>query len=136
MTKEGIITDLLDVTKYADSEEICIRDCIIEDLSLGFATFAYPVTVEKCIIGTIRLHSTWFMQGLTLKDCIVKGKVEYEAGENRQSIIIRNNIFMEPFIFWDCKYIHNLGAMNMKSEQTLSFGGNNFGKDMGLVEIE
>ena len=166
MTKEGIITDLLDVTKYADSEEIYIRDCIIEDLSLGFATFAYPVTIEKCIIGTIRLHSTWFMQGLTLKNCIVKGKVEYEAGENRQSIIIRNNIFLEPFIFWDCyfeadiivqenifskdcslldtsnhfctvcKSIHNFGAMNMKSEQTLSFGGNNFGKDMGLVEIE
>ena len=120
----------------------------------------------NCIIGTIRLHSTWFMQGLTLKNCVVKEKVEYEAGEKRQPIIIRNNIFLEQFIFWDCyfeadiivqenifskgcslldtsnhfctvcKSKHNIGAMNIKSEQTLSFGGNNFGKDMGLVEID
>lgn len=67
MTKEGIITDLLDVTKYAESEEICIRNSMIETLTLDFASFDYPVIIENSVIGTIGFDHTWFNQGLSLK---------------------------------------------------------------------
>ena len=166
MTKEGIITDLLDVTKYAESEEICIRNCMVNTLILDFASFDYPVIIENSVIGTIGLDHTWFNRGLTLKKCIVKEKVVYDSGESHQTTTISNNVFMEALVFWNCVFYadlilqenifskgtslldgsnyfdtickckHNIGVMDMRSELTEVFGTANIIGTIGLVEIE
>ena len=166
MTKEGIITDLLDVTKYAESEEICIRNCMVNTLILDFASFDYPVIIENSVIGTIGLDHTWFNRGLTLKKCIVKEKVVYDSGESHQTTTISNIVFMEALVFWNCVFYadlnlqenifskgtslldgsnyfdtickckHNIGVMDMRSELTEVFGTANIIGTIGLVEIE
>jgi hypothetical protein len=166
MTKEGIITDLLDVTKYAESEEICIRNSMIETLTLDFASFDYPVIIENSVIGTIGFDHTWFNQGLSLKNCIIKEKVVYDSGECHQMTTISNNVFMEALVFWNCVFYadlniqenifckgtslldgsnyfetickcrHNIGVMDMRSELTEELGTANTVGTIGLVEIE
>lgn len=166
MTKNGIIENYLDVTQYAETEEVCIRNCIIEELFLGFVEFTYPVVIENCIIGTIGLHSTWFTKGLTLRKCVIRGELSFEEGENRQTITIQNNVFMEPFVFWDCcfyadviveenifckgcslldtsnyfvtvgKCKRNIGSMDMESELTQTLSNTNSIGTIGFVEYE
>lgn len=36
MTKEGIISDLLDITQYAETEEVCIRNWLNQGTVLWF----------------------------------------------------------------------------------------------------
>lgn len=166
MIKENLITDLLEIAKYEESEEVCIRNCMIERLSLDFASFEYPIIIENCIIGTIGLDHTWFNQGLTLKNCIIKDKTVFDSGENRQTITISSNIFMEMLVFWDCcfyadfiiednifckgsslldgsnyfdticKCKHNIGEMDVRSELTEELGTANTIGTIGVVIVE
>ena len=91
------------------NEEILIKNCIIENLNLGFSTFQAEVVIEGCIINEMVLISAWFEQGFTFVNNIVKKQVQYEmGGHNMQPVRIENNIFLSIFVFFDCIFMSSL----------------------------
>ena len=95
------------------NEEILIKNCIIENLNLGFSTFQAEVVIEGCIINEMVLISAWFEQGFTFVNNIVKKQVQYEmGGHNMQPVRIENNIFLSIFVFFDCIFMSSLIIKN------------------------
>lgn len=114
------------------NEEILIKNCIIENLNLGFSTFQAEVVIEGCIINEMVLISAWFEQGFTFVNNIVKKQVQYEmGGHNMQPVRIENNIFLSIFVFFDCIFMSSLIIKNnlFLSDCTLWNATNDFNEN-------
>ena len=114
------------------NEEILIKNCIIENLNLGFSTFQAEVVIEGCVINEMVLISAWFEQGFTFVNNIVKKQVQYEmGGHNMQPVRIENNIFLSIFVFFDCIFMSSLIIKNnlFLSDCTLWNATNDFNEN-------
>lgn len=86
-------------------EDIYISDAIINTIDLSFFTFHRNIQINRCLINNLKIHSSWFNNGFELNSCIIKNKVQYEmGGHNALPIKIKNNLFCDIFIFFDCHF--------------------------------
>lgn len=82
-----------------------IEGCIIGDLELMACVFEKPVEIRNCVIHKINIYNAWFCDGLLFCDYVVMGGIDYQAGgHNKESFIMKNNIFKEEVRFFDCSF--------------------------------
>lgn len=102
---------------YSDREnlnrEILISDSVMDIVDLRFSTFNQKVSVRNCVINHLLIHSSFFINGFTIDNCVVKEKVQFEmGGHNKSPIVIHNNIFCGLFVFFDCQFDEQLSILN------------------------
>ena len=87
-------------------ETFYLTDCVIDTIDLiGVFELNTQLKIENCIINSLKIHSCWFVKGFTLKNCIIRGYVDYQmGGHNNNPIIIEGNIFTEFLNFFDCHF--------------------------------
>lgn len=99
---------IVDILKYSDldvNEPNHICNSIIKTIDFDLFEFERNVIIEGCIIDFLHIHSCWFIDGLVLKNCIIKNYVDYQmGGHNEKPILIENNIFNEFMNFFDCQF--------------------------------
>jgi len=95
-------------------EFFCLIDCLIDTIDLmGVFELNIQLKIENCIINNLRIHSCWFVKGLILKNCVVRGYVDYQmGGHNNDPIIIEGNVFTEFLNFFDCHFVNNIELRN------------------------
>lgn len=93
--------------KFEDNinENIYISNTIVDTIDMSFMSFNNAVKIKGCQINHLLIHSSRFIKGFELENCVVKNKIQYEmGGHNTLPISILNNIFNEMFIFFDCHF--------------------------------
>jgi len=89
-------------------------NCIINTIDLiGIFELKTQLIIENCIISNFQIHSCWFVNGLILKNSIVKNFVDYQmGGHNVAPIILEGNIFADFFNFFDCQFENTIEIKN------------------------
>lgn len=88
--------------------------CIINTIDLiGVFELNVHLIIENCIINNLKIHSCWFVNGLLLKNCIIKNPVDYQmGGHNANPIVIEGNVFEGFFNFFDCQFEDSIKLKN------------------------
>ncbi len=123
MTIENKVIDNLRPT--VNSKDILtVSRSIIKILDLSFSEFDSEVIIQDCLIYDWQVHSSWFREGLILKDCKIIKYVDYQmGGHNKKPIKMYGNIFSEFVNFFDCQFD---GVIEVKNNIFLK-GSNLFG---------
>jgi hypothetical protein len=91
---------------------------------IGVFELKVYLKIENCIISNFKIHSCWFVNGLLLKNSIVKNYIDYQmGGHNTQPIVIEGNVFVDFFNFFDCQF-----------ESIIKLKNNVFNKGANLLE--
>jgi|SRR5690554_1170800 len=106
MVKENQNIYLLNQEDIKGHNTFHLINCIINTIDLnGVFELNVHLVIENCIISNLKIHSCWFVNGLLLKNCIVRDYVDYQmGGHNRSPIIIEGNVFTSFFNFFDCQF--------------------------------
>ena len=88
------------------NESFRFFNCIVETIDLlGVFELKVHLILENCIINNLQIHSCWFVNGLLIKNSIVKNYVDYQmGGHNTNPIVIEGNVFEDFFNFFDCQF--------------------------------
>lgn len=71
-----------------------ISDCIVGQLDFVGLEFKHEIVIERCIIKEMKIHSYWFVGGLSLTNSIILSEVDYQmGGHNEKQILLDGNIF-------------------------------------------
>ncbi|WP_286862267.1 MULTISPECIES: hypothetical protein [Sphingobacterium] len=106
MEIENQSIELIDQAYLAQSSILKVNNCTIKCIDL-IACFELntEIIIENCVIEEFNIHSCWFVKGLTLRCCIVKGYIDYQmGGHNDVPLIFDQNIFADFFNFFDCEF--------------------------------
>ncbi len=114
MVKENQNIDILHQEDIKGHNSFLLANCIIDTIDLiGVFELNVHLTIEKCLINNLKIHSCWFVNGLLLKNCIVKNYVDYQmGGHNAKPIVIEGNIFTGFFNFFDCQFDNRIELRN------------------------
>lgn len=99
----------IDILKQNDLEgydTFHLVNCLINTIDLiGVFELNVGLTIENCIVNNFQIHSCWFVNGLTIKNSIIKNYVDYQmGGHNAKPIVIEGNIFTGFLNFFDCQF--------------------------------
>lgn len=82
-----------------------ISRSIINTIDFRFLEIESEVIIENCIIDTFSINSCWFLEGLSLKNNIIKNDIDYQmGGHNKKLVNIEANIFHGFVNFFDCHF--------------------------------
>lgn len=106
MVKENQNLALLSQEDLKNCNTFHLINCIINTIDLvGVFELSVHLIVENCIIINLKIHSCWFVNGLVLKNSIVKNYVDYQmGGHNTKPIVFEGNVFTGFFNFFDCQF--------------------------------
>jgi hypothetical protein len=106
MVKENQVIDLLNLEDLKGHETFHLSNCLIDTIDLiGAFELNVHLKIENCIINNLKIHSCWFVNGLFLKNNIIKNYVDYQmGGHNLKPIVIEGNIFTDFLNFFDCQF--------------------------------
>lgn len=98
--------ELLDRSYFIENEVYHFINCVVDNFDLlGSFEFNTNLIFEKCIINSMRIHSCWFVEGFTIKNCVVNNDIDYQmGGHNKRPILIEACIFNGFFNFFDCQF--------------------------------
>jgi hypothetical protein len=137
MVKENQNITIVDFSDFKGKSTLLLSNCIIDTVNLiGVFELETHLVIENCVINNFNIHSCWFLNGLVLKNSIVRNSIDYQmGGHNMKPIILEGNIFLNFFNFFDCQFENTIelksnifmkGA-NLLGNQTEGFA-NNFAK--------
>lgn len=91
-----------------------LLNCIIDTIDfMGVYEINIHIKIENCIINHFNIHSCWFVEGLLIKNSIIKNFIDYQmGGHNLKPIVLEGNIFLEFFNFFDCQFIERVEVVN------------------------
>ncbi|TAF33157.1 MAG: hypothetical protein EAZ57_06695 [Cytophagales bacterium] len=114
MVKENQYIELLHQEDIKDCNTFHLINCIIDKIDLiGVFELNAHLIIESCIINNLKIHSCWFVNGLLLKNCIVRNHIDYQmGGHNLNPIVIEGNIFNGFFNFFDCQFKNRIELKN------------------------
>lgn len=126
MVNKNQIINLLNQENLKGHSTFHLTDCIINTIDLiGVFDLNVHLRIENCIINNLEIHSCWFVNGLFLKNNIIKNYVDYQmGGHNLSPIIIEGNIFTEFFNFFDCQFEDIVELKNNVFEKGTNLLGN------------
>ena len=106
MVKENQIIELIKLDDLEDNNKVHFKNCLINAIDLiGTFELKTHLIIENCIITDLQIHSCWFVNGLLMKNCIIKNFVDYQmGGHNKIPIILEGNIFISFINFFDCQF--------------------------------
>ena len=106
MVKENLYIELIKVDDLSRSDSYHLVNCIIDTIDfIGAFELKVQLIIENCIINNLQIHSCWFVNGLVLKNCIVKNNVDYQmGGHNKKPIVLDGNVFIKFLNFFDCQF--------------------------------
>lgn len=106
MVKENKIIKVITQSELKDYKTFHLINCNIDTIDLtGVFELKVYLIIENCIIQNLQIHSCWFVNGLLLKNNIIKNYVDYQmGGHNTNPIVIEENIFSSFFNFFDCQF--------------------------------
>ncbi|MBO9596028.1 MAG: hypothetical protein J7599_24205 [Niabella sp.] len=95
--------ECISVTDLHAAKSLSLNNCVIETINLiGAFELNTSITIENSIINNLLIHSCWFVNGLSVKNCIILNRVDYQmGGHNQKEINIVGNIFNN---FFDCHF--------------------------------
>lgn len=126
MVKENQIIELLNQEDLRDYKTFHLINCIINTIDLiGVFELNVHLIIENCIITNFKIHSCWFVNGLLLKNCIIRNYVDYQmGGHNVHIIVIEGNVFLGFFNFFDCQFENRIELKNNVFIKGTNFLGN------------
>ncbi len=106
MVIENRIIERITKAEMNEGAIVSYKNCVIGALDLiGVFKLGSQLSLENCIVQNLLIHSCWFDQGFSMKNCVVLREVDFQmGGHNAQPIIFDGNIFMEFFNFFDCQF--------------------------------
>lgn len=126
MVKENKNIDFLNQDDLKDHNTFHFINCRINTIDLiGVFELNVHLIIENCIINNLKIHSCWFVDGLILKNNIVKNNIDYQmGGHNVKPIVIEGNIFINFFNFFDCHFENIIEVKNNVFEKGTNLLGN------------
>jgi hypothetical protein len=114
MVKENQNIELLRQEDLKGHNTFHLINCIINTIDLiGVFELNVHLIIEDCIINNLKIHSCWFVNGLLLKNCVVRNYVDYQmGGHNVNPIVIEGNVFTDFFNFFDCQFENRIELKN------------------------
>lgn len=88
-------------------ESVVIKDCIVESFDGSVTQFTKPVHFTNTRFKDCRFIFTYFLEGLTIDNCVFEQYLDFQAGGHNKSgfpITIKESIFSEFVNFCDCWY--------------------------------
>ena len=106
MVKKNSFIDVLTLDDLKRDNTYHIDNCIINTIDfIGSFEINDHIIIANCIIKDLQIHSCWFINGFSLKKCIIKNYIDYQmGGHNARPISLEGNIFMEFVNFFDCQF--------------------------------
>lgn len=99
MVKENQNIELLCQEDLKGHNTFHLINCIINTIDLiGVFELNVHLIIENCIINDLKIHSCWFVNGLLLKNCIVKNYVDYQMGGHNEKPIVIEEMFLRDFL--------------------------------------
>lgn len=126
MVKENQNIDILNQDDLNGHSTYQLINCFINTIDLvGVFELNVNLIIENCIINNLQIHSCWFVNGLSVKNTIVKNSVDYQmGGHNIKPIIIEGSIFKSFFSFFDCQFDNVIELKNNIFEKGTNLLGN------------
>jgi hypothetical protein len=114
MVKENQNIGILNQEDLKGYNTFHLVNCIIGTIDLiGVFELNVRLVIENCIINNFKIHSCWFINGLLLKNCIIKSYVDYQmGGHNVNPIVIEGNVFVGFLNFFDCHFENRIELKN------------------------
>ncbi len=88
-------------------KEVVFENCVVEHFSGSVTLFEKPVRFINCLFNKCQFSFTYFLGGLTIKNCKFDDNLDFQAGGHNKvgkPIIIINNHFSGFVNFFDCWY--------------------------------
>lgn len=87
--------------------------------------FESSVSIEDSTIKTLSIYASYFLQGLTLKNCIIESKVNWRSGGHNQEPVKFLNCKFSDFVdFEDCWFISDLVIRDCSFDKGTNLLGN------------
>ncbi|HVI48130.1 MAG TPA: hypothetical protein VM802_24900 [Chitinophaga sp.] len=126
MVKENQNIDFLNRDDFKDHNVVHLVNCLINTIDLiGVFELNVYLIIEDCIINNLKIHSCWFVNGLLLKNNIIRNYVDYQmGGHNVNPIVIEGNVFTGFLNFFDCQFENCIELKNNVFEKGTNLLGN------------
>jgi len=114
MVKENKNIEQINLEDLKGQNTFHLINCVIDTIDLiGAFELDTHLTIENCIINNLNIHSCWFVNGLLIKNCIIKNYIDYQmGGHNSGVIVIEGNVFAGFFNFFDCQFENRIELRN------------------------
>lgn len=99
------ISGVLEVDAGSEfKNEVCIEDCIIDNLKCLMIYFQKKVTIKNSYLRDASFNFSYFLGGLTIENCTFDNYLNFESGGHNDLgfIVIKNNQFKGFVNFFDC----------------------------------
>lgn len=106
MVKNKQYIERISADDLEDHKSLHLISCIINTIDfIGATKLQTQLVLEQCIIDDFLIHSCWFINGVTLRNCVIRNHIDYQmGGHNQKPIILEGNVFLEFFNFFDCQF--------------------------------
>lgn len=114
MVRENQNIELLKLEDIDGQNTFHLINCIIDTIDLiGVFELNVNLIIENSIISNLKIHSCWFVNGLSIKNCIIRNFVDYQmGGHNKNPILIEGSVFLEFLNFFDCQFENRIELKN------------------------
>jgi hypothetical protein len=126
LVKKNQNISFLDLDDLKEYNTFHLVNCFVDTIDLiGVFELNVYLKIENCIINNLKIHSCWFVNGLLLKNSIVKNYINYQmGGHNTKPIVIDGNVFTEFFNFFDCQFENIIELKNNVFKKGTNLLGN------------
>ena len=126
MVKENKSIEVINQTDLNGYSTFHLINCIIDTIDLiGVFELKIHLIIENCIINNFQIHSCWFVNGLMIKNSIIKNYVDYQmGGHNSKPLVTKGNIFTGFVNFFDCQFEDVIEIKNNVFEKGTNLLGN------------
>lgn len=88
-------------------QEICLENCLVENLACLSVDFSKLVKLLNCRFANCQFTFSYFLGGLTIDSCYFDDYLDFQAGGHNQGgepVRIVNSRFAAFVNFFDCQY--------------------------------
>jgi hypothetical protein len=126
MVRENQNIDILNQYDLKGHNTFHLINCLVNTIDLiGVFELNAHLIIENCIITNLNIHSCWFVNGLILKNSIIKNDIDYQmGGHNVMPIVIEGNVFGGFFNFFDCQFENVIEIRNNVFKKGANLLGN------------
>lgn len=106
-------------------EEVILHNDLALAFVAPFVQFKKPILIKNCNLLNLDLYATYFLQGLSVVNCLVTCPVYWQSGGHNQKKITFANCSFEEFVdFEDCWFVEEIEFENVQFVKGTNLLGN------------